>query len=89
MASVPGAHILTNVAPEDVAADLGPEQLGGGPFELNAEVGNTTRRVHHVGFNQRFRGARLEARRARPAAVGSGQVRREIEVGQENPQEKP
>ena len=85
MAAVPGTHILTNVAPEEVAADLWPELFRDSALEFNSQFGDTPGRIHDVGFDQRSRGAGLEARRAGPAAVRSRRVRGELEARPSGP----
>ena len=63
---VPGAHVLTDVAPVDAAPELGAMRLGNRVRRLGG-VGEASPRIEHSGLVERTRGTRVDARRARSA----------------------
>ena len=68
-AAIPGAHVLADVAAEDLAAHLRAQRLGNGAPLLDGQVGDAAARVHLVGRDQSARGAGIDAARAAAAAV--------------------
>src|SRR5271170_3107978 len=69
-APIPGADVLANVTAEDVTAHGLAQGLGNGAAKLDRQVGDAEARIHHVGFDERSRGAGIDAFCARAAEIG-------------------
>ena len=67
-----GAHILTDIATEDLAAHTLHERGVDGALVLDGEVADATRRVHLIRRGKRAGGACFETARAGAATIRDG-----------------
>src|SRR5207249_5643206 len=84
-AHVPRTDVLADVAAKQPIAYLGALCAGERAAMLDREVRDTGARIEIARSHERLRGARLEATRARAAAIGfEGQVRGQLRIGQDD-----
>jgi hypothetical protein len=88
-AAVPRAHVLADVAAEDVAAHALAPLLRTRALHLDGEGADAACGVEDVGRDEGARGAGVEARGARAAQVGARRVRGQVEVGDDLAEEEP
>ena len=86
---VPRAHVLADVAAEDVTAHPLARLLGDRTLHLDGQVADAPRRVEQVRRRQRTGRAGVQAGGAAPARVRPRRVGRELEVGDDLAQEEP
>ena len=67
---IPGAHVLADVAAENLPAHFPGELFGDWPLVLNGQIRDTPRRIHLVGNVERAGRAGLDAARATAATIG-------------------
>src|SRR3954468_16918273 len=78
---IPGADLLTNVAPVEQLSDLAPQILGNFVFQFDREIRDTPGCIEHVRFRERVRRTRVETPPTRSAVVRlEWRVSRELEI---------
>ncbi len=93
-AAVPRAHILADVAPEDVRPHGGAFPFRNAAAQFDGEVRDAQARIEGVsrasfGRHDGLRGTCVDAARARAAAVRRRRIRRDFERDQQFPQKEP
>src|SRR5690606_30398273 len=73
--SVPGAHLLANIASEGPVPKSGVKRLGDALAVFDCVVGDAAVRIDHTGFHNRVCRTGVYAEPARPALIHSGRVR--------------
>src|SRR5690606_32756283 len=89
-ALIPGTDVVADVAAEDPPVEFLLELAGNRPLLLDGEIGDAPGGVENPGLHEGRRGAGIEAAGTGAAVVGGERrIRRELEVGEDRPDEEP
>ena len=88
-ATIPRAHILADIAAEEVMADSFPGVLCDFATQLDGRVGHAFPAVENVWFEDGAGRTRVNAPRAGAATIGNRRIVAEFNIGDDATQEEP